>query len=333
MQMLPKDRFQRMADFKTALASETPPPGAAQPEAAQSEAVPTEALQPSREQQAAATAQSVIPVPQPRPAPAKPAKPKRARWWIWPLILAGLTVLGVGAWFLLDITGIFQEAAAPASSPTASIQPGEQAGITTVAAAVAPPPIANLALNEAQVIYYDSFDQLSKLRWSYSSVIHTTGDTAQMAGVAGWEAKLCLNMLIRPKNAIAIRYRFSPDAEFEQFLQTGNWGEPSFRRFGMYGGTNPLSDIWFGGEQLNEEPLGGVWQPKPDAWLELLIAMGQDGNFILLTRDSETPNLIRRYPFKGDNSWVRENWQFCAGANRGLINFDDFYLMKFTDFK
>jgi serine/threonine protein kinase len=345
MQMRPSARYQTMAEFNAALPG-APPAAAATPtypqplpegrgELLQATAPTQIAAAPVQSPASVAPVQAVLPVSPPRPVPVRPAKPKGAGWWRWLLILAGLAAIAVVAWFLVGRPGFGQPTAAPtqpakvAAIPTRTPPPPKP----TATPIPAPPSIADLTLDGANVILYDRFDTLADSRWKYSSVVHHPEGMAQMVGRSDWSSNLCLVRFLSPGNAIALRYRFKPGSEFEFFIETGDWGEPNLRRFGQYGGTNPYTNIWSGPDKIFDEPLPGVWQPKPDTWLELLIAMDQNGKFSLLTRNQATPNLTRRYEKIFDNSWKKPIWRFCAGANSGLIHIDDFYLLKFTDFK
>jgi len=218
-------------------------------------------------------------------------------------------------------------------TPTDTPKPSDTPTVTPSPTIASPQIIADF-LVDPKVHYFDNFDDDNLSKWEYSQGRVTSSDgSVRIEGKSYWDTSLCLRSKINEGNGVIFRYRFSKLSEFEFFFQTGLWQNPSFRRFGVYAGTTPRTNVWVGKKGPGGKVLHGILNSRIDTWQLLTMAVDKNGNFLALIGDPENPSQYKFLREELGEKFKGNKWDFCVQANSGLIEVDDFYQISFDELK
>ena len=133
---------------------------------------------------------------------------------------------------------------------------------------------------------------------------------------------------------IIIDFKFDKDAQFEMFLDRGDWYTDAYRRFGIYIYRNyPKANLWLGKQGLGFNNLYGNFQPTVDHWYTLLMVVDTNGEFLALIWDPEDQSKIFSYNENLGEKWAGYKWIFKIGANAGTATFDNCMEIAFDEIK
>ena len=191
------------------------------------------------------------------------------------------------------------------------------------------PPLVADSVANPQLIKAPSFDSVceNEKYWSWSNVKFIDG-LLEVKGLQDWQSGANFLADVSEGNGTFLSFRFTPGSEFNIFLDKGSWADPAYRRFGVYyNGDTFSSDIWKG-----ENALGGdVWEMKanPDTWYNLLLTVDKDAHFTGYLWNPTDPSNVAVYHREMEADWVGLTWRLSIGANKGLIQIDNTYLIQF----
>jgi hypothetical protein len=129
---------------------------------------------------------------------------------------------------------------------------------------------------------------------------------------------------------VILSFKYSRDPEFEMFFDHGEWDTDPYRRFGVYILSYPRTNLWQGKNGWWRN-LQGNFQPQPDTWYSMLMAIGENGEFLAVIWDPLDPGRTITYHEEIGGDWSGLTWTFKIGANVGTAQFDDFIRFSFTD--
>ena len=191
------------------------------------------------------------------------------------------------------------------------------------------PPVVTAALETPRVTQYSSFEsQCSSVQWRmFSNFSKMADDHFEITGAAGWQSGAMYNAVIPEGKSILISFLFTPESEFNIFLENGMWADPAYRRFGVYtNGESFSSDIW-----TAETPLGGDnWdiQPQADTWYNLLLMADKDAKFTGYLWSADDPTNVAVYHREMEADWGNLPWHMSVGANQGILQIKDVYVIE-----
>ena len=169
--------------------------------------------------------------------------------------------------------------------------------------------------------------QCSISQWAvYSNEVKVVDDYLKFIGRKDWQTGAMYNAIIPEGKSILLNFLFTPESEFNIFLESGNWADPAYRRFGVYmNGESFWSDMWTG-----ETPLGGDnWniQPKPDTWYNLLLMADKDAKFTGYLWNPDDPENVAVYHREMEADWGNLPWHMSVGANQGILQIKDVFVI------
>ncbi len=194
---------------------------------------------------------------------------------------------------------------------------------------VEPPSILNEYLNDVTITYVDPFDE--NLGWGFDigeikdGVLEVVGDN--------WRG-LVLNVRdFHEHEGILIKFTYSPDSVFDVIMDHGAWSTDEYRSFGIQFGNYPVASLWQSSNPLGNLNLHGNFRPQASVWYQMLIALGENGEFLAIMWDPADPTKVIQYHETIGEKWAGLNWTFRIGANSGTILFDDFSEVNFSGIK
>jgi hypothetical protein len=194
---------------------------------------------------------------------------------------------------------------------------------------IAPPEALAIYLEGAVVESQDSFDRPGDPPRGWE------GDTGEIAdgvlrvdGLGNWNG-IAKTGQYSTGDAFLFKFKYSPDALLEMYIDSGQWATDSYRRFGIYVERYPTANTWIADNYFTGNLIGN-YRPKPDTWYYVLIAIGPEADFLaVMWEPAEPANAVRYEEHLGDE-WADLNWRFAFGADRGSASYDDFTELRFA---
>lgn len=197
---------------------------------------------------------------------------------------------------------------------------------------VASPAKVNEVLNDVEVVRVENFQKSYSDIFDYGNGVSSPGDgQLNMEGIPFWTSSFSAKKRFSEGSGIILSYKYSPQTEFEVFLDRGTWADPDYRRFGVYA-TNPPSTDLYQGEKGFGNYLTKNFVLKTDTWYTILLVTDKGGDFLALIWDPENPERVARYR-EVIKKWENIQWRFSVGANKGQIQFKDYMEITFSGFK
>lgn len=130
---------------------------------------------------------------------------------------------------------------------------------------------------------------------------------------------------LRKGSAIAVNFKYEAGSKFALYMDAGDFGNPTYKRFGLYmDNDNFWTSIFDRGNQIPSKELTGGLKAYPDTWLSLLLVIGEDGRFSLRLWNPMDPREMLQYDETFIAAWSGLDWAFNAGADEGRLFLDDF---------
>ena len=193
----------------------------------------------------------------------------------------------------------------PTSTPTPTRTPTPRP--------TSPSPVSN-ALSSVDVRYHDDFEQLSDDYWeNYSSSnINVSDGLLEINGQYFWATSVALKRIVRETEGVLILFKYDPDADFELYLDVGDWDEPNYMRWGIYAGPGFGMNIYKGisSAYVDHSPLRGNLTMRPDTWYYLLLAVDRDARFIARVWEKSDPTRYAECRQQFDDDWKGKSWRF-----------------------
>jgi hypothetical protein len=136
----------------------------------------------------------------------------------------------------------------------------------------------------------------------------------------------------QPGEGLIISFRVEKGWSFEMFFvdRLGDWDTPSYKRFGIAGGSRGGTEISNFVGVNNVGP--NIRSPKPEIWLNLLLAIGKDQKFLLLMWEPDTTSKEYMYSKKYPQ-WGDAEWQMRINSFGGQVEFDNYSEISFSEMK
>jgi hypothetical protein len=175
----------------------------------------------------------------------------------------------------------------------------------------------------------DSFDQAGGPPRGWE------GDTGEVAngvlrvdGHGNWNG-IAKTDVYSAGDAFLFKFKYSPDALLEMYIDSGEWATDAYRRFGIYVERYPTSNTWIADNNFTRN-LAGNFTPKPETWYFVLMAIGPEADFLAVMWEPENPAHAVYYKEHLGAQWGDLNWRFAFGADKGSASYDDFTEIQFT---
>lgn len=268
-------------------------------------------------------------------------KSTSSKSWVIPtgifLILCGFAISAL--WVSNRIFSLF--ASPPqTSTDSVSVTPIPSEGNFQTPTAVVSPIIQNFpayphlleSLINSEVSYFDGFDNPLVTGSTFSGGAINNG-VLEIIGTENWDG------VSRKKNfkdgeGIIVDFKYTNDALFEAFFEQGDFGNESYRRFGIFIGDNSILTNEYDGDQLIQStPLSGNISLNADTGYSLLMAIITDAQFVVAVWDPANPSDILFLREEKDSTWIESDWIFYVQANQGIITLDNYKEITFRNLK
>ena len=200
---------------------------------------------------------------------------------------------------------------------------------------IAPPNILIQFLEGVRVVSTDPFDGHSNWRTSPSEDVYIRDGEMTINSSTPWNSRSdYTKSSFREGNGVYFQYMYSPGTLILTYYDVGEWATDNYRSFGIYGFGNPYANLWQG-----PNPIGGFGylvgnlDTRPDTWYSILMAIGDDAEFLAVIWDPKEPSKYLVYNEIINEKWVGKTWKFRFGANQGTINIDNFGQFTFESIK
>jgi len=259
-------------------------------------------------------------------------------------------LLAVGFLSVLVLTS------AACGQPVTASPPSPEAGLATPSVTIPPPPALTTSpkppnptrsptpepkhpleyLEDAEVRAADPLDQLPQSEWVFTEdKVTLTDGVVRMEGSSDW-GTILRHEGIEEGEGFIVLFQYSAVSVFDIVLMSGGeWDAADHRSFGIVK-PNPTVhiDTFEGTKELNrgKVPKGNLFL-KPDTWYNLIIAVDGDGDFLLVIWDPADPLVQKTYRESLGESWAGLTWMFSADALRGILSFDEYSEVSFTDIR
>jgi len=265
--------------------------------------------------------------------------PLHRRIPVWAWVLGGLAVLA-----LLVVRIAPEESYVSTPPPTSTAIPTKTPMPTrTPRPTETPKPqptlpsSVSIALSSVDVLYHDDFGRLSATYWkNYSpSNISVTDGLMEIIGQHNWNTNIDCTWPVRENEGVLILFEYDPGAEFELYLDASDFGEPSYRRWGVYAGTYFATNIFRGGSRVyvEDSSVRGNLALRPNTWYYLLLAVNEDAQFVTEVWEKDNPSSQAKCQRQLYDDWGGRTWQFGIGADKGKAYVDAFTVISFDDIK
>jgi len=192
-----------------------------------------------------------------------------------------------------------------------------------------------MPLTNINVLFHDDLDRLSPVHWDYtSSKVSPSGNgQVEIVGKSEWNSSMNWKQALRETGGVVVLFQYDGSAEFELYLDRGEWQKPDYRRWGIYAGTDLKMNIWKGGAGPGGNPLRGNLTPRPNTWYYLLLAIGKDEEFLARIWEQNDPTRQVEYRQQFGDDWTGKDWGFAITANSGKVYVDAFTAISFEDIR
>jgi hypothetical protein len=217
----------------------------------------------------------------------------------------------------------------PTKTPTRTPAPTR-----TLTPTIAPPEILTHFLEGVKVVSTDPFDGYSNWDTYPSGEVYIRNGELTINGTSFWQSSSTNKSSFREGDGVYFEYKYSQGPEFEMSFDVGQWQTDNYRRFGVNGFDNPSANLWQGPNAIGGWAyLVGNLDTRPDTWYSILMAIGEDAEFLAVIWDPEDPSKNLVYNETINEKWIGKTWKFHFGANKGTINIDNFGKFSFEAIK
>jgi len=230
-------------------------------------------------------------------------------------------------------TAIPTDTPAPTSTPHPTSTPTHPPTVAPTPT-IELPPVTSEFLTDVGMLSYDPFDNMNNWQWDRQTSANNNG-VFEMQGTSFWASNLSLKQHLSEGEGILLSFKVrSANGQSEFVFVTGDWQTDSFRQFGIYNHTRPKADLFQGKYGLGGNDLYGNLNLHADTWYNLLMAIGENGEFLAVMWDPNSDGLRAIYNETIGERWTGKDWQFRPKANEGETLFvDDLYRFSFGEIK
>jgi tetratricopeptide (TPR) repeat protein len=200
--------------------------------------------------------------------------------------------------------------------------------------AALPSPVSDV-LPEAKVLYHDDFDQWPLSTWEYESGKASDG-VVQITGTADWSSYLERDRIFHAGDAVLALFKYDADADYRMYICSGEWEKPAYRRWGIFtlnDSSRFTTDRFQGFSFIGGDPLAGNLTSRPDTWYYVLLAVGDEGEFLAQVWERDDPARKAEDRRRLGDDWAGLPWHFILQANKGPVYVDTFTEISFSEIK
>lgn len=218
---------------------------------------------------------------------------------------------------------------APTVQLTATSTSRPTATPVTPTATVPVPEGLSLFIQGSKIDYYDPFDQNNG--WGIGCSCFVRGGLFTAVG-RDWSGASWNERQLNEGQGLLLDFSFTTDAEFEVYINVGDFSTAPYRRFGMYIRNDaPYANLWAGNQPFSGRLLGNlILQPETSYTLAILI--GEGGEFSLVVWNPADPSQFVSTHETLGTSWADRVWAFAVGANSGQVEYDNLRFISFDRF-
>ncbi len=279
-----------------------------------------------------------------RQSPASAPSQSKVFTKYWPIIAGGLFAICaltcLAAWAGYRI--LFPQPAETASLPTSeglTQSPAPIASETFLPASTpqdtaipsTPMPLADVVanyLNDVQTLDSDSFDAARTDKWNLMNGTVSNG-VLTIAGTANYDGVFA-SRKFQAGQGVIIDFKHTPDTGMEIFLDSGFYGEPTYKRFGVYVEGSQIYVNEYGGNNKNGSGLTGSLVIQPETHYSILIAYLPSGELLEVIWDPADTSKTLVYREKMDASWQNLAMTFFVQAGSGTVQLDNYLAIQFS---
>ena len=203
----------------------------------------------------------------------------------------------------------------------------------TLTPTTAPPEMLTEFLEGVQIAQTDTFEGNTNWDTYPSGEVYIRDGKLTINGTSPWNSSSTYKSSLGEGDGVYFDFTYSQGPEYEMYYDVGKWQTDTYRRFGVYGYGNPRSNLWQGLNAIGGGYLVGNLGTRPDTWYSILMAIGDDAEFLAVIWDPKEPSKYLVYNEIINEKWVGKTWKFRFGANQGTINIDNFGQFTFESIK
>ena len=189
---------------------------------------------------------------------------------------------------------------------------------------------ASELFQDVTIVYSDSFqNQSASTGWDIDA--GTIDNDVLAVNGNNWAGFFRKSSITEGMGA-TIEFSYDENSIFEVFIQHGDRGTDSYKRFGIYIFNDQLApNIWTGSEEIDDEIIGSNFILKSNTDYSILLAPLQDGDFIVIIWNPLDPSKSITYRRYMGNEWSNNDWIFRVGVENGTIEFDNYLEFKYKN--
>jgi hypothetical protein len=185
----------------------------------------------------------------------------------------------------------------------------------------------NKYLSNITVTSADWFDALSKENWSCNLANNTDGMLLINSGSS------CTRInVFHTGQGVLTSFKLDKDSGFTFWFsdRLGQWDTDSYKRFGFATSSNNGAEasIFDGKNWVGKK----LQSQKPETWYNLLLAIGNKSNFLLIVWERDNPTNEIVYSRQITN-WNDIDWELIFDSHYGTVRFDDYMEISFSEIK
>jgi len=185
----------------------------------------------------------------------------------------------------------------------------------------------NKYLSNITVTFTDWFDDWSLDNWS----CNLANDADSMLIINSGSSCSRIN-IFHAGEGVVTSFKLDKDSGFTFWFgdRLGQWNTDSYKRFGFATSSNNGAEasIFDGKNWIGEK----LQSQKPETWYNLLLAIGNKSNFLLIVWERDNPTNQIVYSRQLSN-WNDIDWELIFDSHYGTVRFDDYMEISFSEIK
>ncbi|MCU0520969.1 MAG: hypothetical protein MUF84_09785, partial [Anaerolineae bacterium] len=186
-----------------------------------------------------------------------------------------------------------------------------------------------VGVDEALVDWVDAFGNGTVLDgWGVSGNATETGGSAKITGNGSWSHYVYRALAGRAADdqGIVVSLKHDPGSvESAVFVDSGTWGQPDFRRFGLrITGSSISVDRYIGTTQSQT----ALMVLATGVWYRVLLKIDDDGTATVVVWERDNPG-VRAVLRETRGEYAGRNWKFMTQVHTGVGYLDDYSELTF----
>jgi hypothetical protein len=183
----------------------------------------------------------------------------------------------------------------------------------------------------AEAGYDDDLDRLPSSGWLHEGQIRAANGLLEMTALAGSTTLLQRAPWAREGEGMLLLLKYDSDAEFAIGIESGEWNTPGFRGVG-------LTQDWVswargGATWVERRDLTGTSSPTPGTWYYVLLAVDEDGRFLVHVWERDRPSAASEAQWHLGEDWTGLEWYLWTDTARGKLYLDRYTELSFAQLR